>query len=236
MHLSTRRIQPSCVIFLVFVLAAILSTPLNSFAQATVVTVDPTTVLQANTQKVGANMGSQTNYDSGMIYKNLLGQNNMGGEGYQDMVVYTVPSGVTTSQTQFTFAGNTIYDEVAANYWAGATFTVIQSCSVTTDQACATTGAELGCTGTIASNTTASDPTSGPAYTINPVTNQGSNGCAAAFANGDVIVLKRSGTNAIYGVGTSTTGSGVISLETNDVCSGCGSSSYKLDISAGSST
>jgi hypothetical protein len=236
MHLSTRRIQPCYVIFLGFVLAAILSTPLNSFAQATVVTVDPTTVLQANTQKVGANMGSQTNYDSGMIYKNLLGQNNMGGEGYQDMVVYTVPSGVTTSQTQFTFAGNTIYDEVAANYWAGATFTVIQSCSVATDQACATTGAELGCTGTIASNTTASDPTSGPVYTINPVTNQGSNGCAGAFANGDVIVLKRSGTNAIYGVGTSTTGSGVISLETNDVCSGCGSSSYKLDTSAGSST
>src|SRR5271156_4760433 len=140
MHLSTRYIWSKYVIFLVLCVAAILSTAVEGFGQATVVTVDPTTVLQANTQKVGANMGSQTNYDSGMIYKNLLGQNNMGGEGYQDMVIYTVPSGVTTSQTQFTFAGNTIYDEVAANYWSGATFTVIQSCGAN-DQTCSSGGA-----------------------------------------------------------------------------------------------
>ena len=237
MHSSTRRIQPSYAIFLALFLAAILSVPRDGFSQATVVTVDPTTILQANTQKVGANMGTQTNYDSGMIYKNLLGQNNMGGEGYQDMVIYQIQSGAAPlSTTQFnTNVNNTQYDQVTANYWTGATFTVIQSCGAN-DQTCSSGGAELGCTGTIASNTIASSSPQGPTYTINPVTNQGSSGCAAAFAAGDVIVLKLTGTNAVYGVGTSTSGGGVISLETNDVCSGCGNSSFKLDTSAGSST
>ena len=237
MHSSTRRIQPSYAIFLALFFAAILSVPRDGFSQATVVTVDPTTILQANTQKVGANMGTQTNYDSGMIYKNLLGQNNMGGEGYQDMVIYQIQSGAAPlSTTQFnTNVNNTQYDQVTANYWTGATFTVIQSCGAN-DQTCSSGGAELGCTGTIASNTIASSSPQGPTYTINPVTNQGSSGCAAAFAAGDVIVLKLTGTNAVYGVGTSTSGGGVISLETNDVCSGCGNSSFKLDTSAGSST
>jgi len=237
MHSSTRRIQPSYAIFLALFLAAILSVPRDGFSQATVVTVDPTTILQANTQKVGANMGTQTNYDSGMIYKNLLGQNNMGGEGFQDMVIYQIQSGAAPlSTTQFnTNVNNTQYDQVTANYWTGATFTVIQSCGAN-DQTCSSGGAELGCTGTIASNTIASSSPQGPTYTINPVTNQGSSGCAAAFAAGDVIVLKLTGTNAVYGVGTSTSGGGVISLETNDVCSGCGNSSFLLDTSAGSST
>ncbi len=237
MHSSTRRIQPSYAIFLALFFAAILSVPRDGFSQATVVTVDPTTILQANTQKVGANMGTQTNYDSGMIYKNLLGQNNMGGEGYQDMVIYQIQSGAAPlSTTQFnTNVNNTQYDQVTANYWTGATFTVIQSCGAN-DQTCSSGGAELGCTGTIASNTIASSSPQGPTYTINPVTNQGSSGCAAAFAAGDVIVLKLTGTNAVYGVGTNTSGGGVISLETNDVCSGCGNSSFKLDTSAGSST
>src|SRR5271168_132801 len=174
MHLSTRYIWSKYVIFLVLCVAAILSTAVEGFGQATVVTVDPTTVLQANTQKVGANMGSQTNYDSGMIYKNLLGQNNIGGEGYQDLVIYEIQSGAAPlSTTQFnTNIGNTQYDEVTANYWSGATFTVIQSCGAN-DQTCSSGGAESGCTGTIASNTIASSSPQGPTYTIKNITNQG---------------------------------------------------------------
>src|SRR5271154_2765833 len=103
----------------------ILILPLAASAQ-TVVTVDPATVLRGYTQKPGANMGTPTNYDSGIMYKNLLLPANVGGEGALLQQVWQVQSGATPlSTTQFNSNNsNAQYDQVPENWWKGAKLNV----------------------------------------------------------------------------------------------------------------
>jgi len=115
-------------------------------ASAQTVSLSDGTILQGNTNRVGLNIGSIDYWDNGQILNNLIGISNPGFEPLVDRQIWSLAvAGSTTS-----FQTPNIYDGVPANYWAGATFMVEESQNG---------GAELGCTGTIASNT-------GPNYPV----------------------------------------------------------------------
>ena len=99
----------------------LLALPSPAIAQ-TVVNVDPMTTLRGYTQKPGANMGTPTNYDSGIMYKNLLLPANVGGEGALLQQIWQVQSGATPlSTTRFNSnINNSQYDQVPENWWKGA--------------------------------------------------------------------------------------------------------------------
>ncbi len=212
----------------------LLALPSPAIAQ-TVVNVDPMTTLRGYTQKPGANMGTPTNYDSGIMYKNLLLPANVGGEGALLQQIWQVQSGATPlSTTRFNSnINNSQYDQVPENWWKGAQLRVIQSCGANSEN-CSGGGAELGCSSTIVANTKAGSAPNGATYTFSPA-------CAAPIAPGDVIVLKQTFapltetqlTTGGWGAGISEANGGHISEETTDVCEGCGASSYKMDLTAG---
>src|SRR5271156_1743621 len=201
----------------------------------TIVNVDPTTTLRAYTQKPGANMGTPTNYDSGIMYKNLLLPANVGGEGAMLQQIWQGQAGASPlSTTQFNSNNsNAQYDQAPENWWKGGNFNVIQSCGANSES-CSGGGAELDCSSTIIANTKAGTSPSGAAYTFSPA-------CASPIAPGDVIVLKQTFapltetqlTTGGWGAGISEANGGHISEETTDVCEGCGASSYKMDLTAG---
>ncbi len=137
------------------------------------------TILRPNIQRGGVNIASMTYYDNGQISKNLIGQSNPGFEPVQSNQYWKLNGTGTFSRTQFSNTNK--YAVYVANIWAGASFTVTES-----------SGAELGCTGTIASNTTGVGGSTAAVYTINSTTNQGTSGCAAAFAFGDQIHIYQS--------------------------------------------
>ena len=97
-------------------------------------------VVQGKTNRMGLNIGAIDYYDNGQILKNLIGSLDPGFEPLQNQQIWALTSAGTT--TTFTIPDQ--YDGVPPNYWAGGTFSVVESQSG---------GAELGCTGTIASNT-----------------------------------------------------------------------------------
>ncbi len=219
------------------VLAVILPSlmPLSlSYAQ-TIVTVDPAKVIHSYTQKPGANMGTPTTYDSGMMYKNLLLPGNVGGEGALLQQIWQIQEGATPlAKTQFNSnINNSQYDQVPENWWKGANLHVIQSCGADSEN-CTGGGAELGCSSTITANTKAGTAPNGAVYSYAPA-------CAAPIAVGDVVVLKQSFapltetqlTTGNWGAYIGESDGGHISEENSDVCGGCGASSYKLDLTAG---
>src|SRR5271165_2719475 len=218
----------------ILLIAALMTLPSLTRAQ-TVVTVDPAKVIHQYTQKPGSNMGPPTNYDSGIIYKNLLLPANVGGEGALLQQVWQVQSGASPlSATQFNpNINNSQYDQVPENWWKGANLNVIQSCGPNSEN-CSGGGAELGCSSTIVANTKAGSSPNGATYTFSPA-------CRAPIAVGDVVVLKQTFapltetqlTTGGWGAYISEADGGHISEETTDVCDGCGASSFKMDLTAG---
>lgn len=192
-------------------------------AQAqTVVTVDPTTTIRAVTQRPGISIGTPTSYDGAHYFNNVILPQNAGGTQGQIRELWQIFNGAGSLTTTTFNTNNTNgaqFDQVPANFFAGAKFEVVQSCSNTSTGACTGAGAELGCTGTIASNTVTSGTSPfGATYTINATTNQGTSGCAAAFAVGDVVLITQTMSNStLWSVNAATTGAATIALQQADV-------------------
>jgi hypothetical protein len=200
-------------------------------ASAQTVTLNDGAIVQSNTNRVGVNIGAIDFWDQGQILKNLIGSSNPGMEPLLQQQIWALP--VAGTSTSFTVPD--IYDGVPTNYWTGGTFSVIQSQSG---------GAELGCTGTIASNTGPNYPLTGQSNYVAPVITV-STPCAAPFSAGDVILMvlyafptpESWWENGGHG-GTEGTvrGGGKLLSDTTDLCATCGKQALNMDASvAGSS-
>src|SRR5580698_7153679 len=156
-------------------LAAVTLASLSVSASAQTVVLNDGAILQSKTNRVGVNIGAIDYWDQGQILKNLIGSSNPGMEPLQDRQIWSLAAGGST--TSFTIPD--VYDGVSPNYWAGGTFTVVESQS---------SGAELGCTGTIASNTGPNYPVTSVTTWVAPVITV-SSACNAPFSVGDIIVM-----------------------------------------------
>ena len=207
--------------------AAASSSASSSAASSTTPTVvlNDSSIVQSTTKRVGVNIGEMDYWDNGQILKNLIGGINPGFEPLLNQQIWLLTSAGTTT----TFQDPDSWDGVPANYWTGATFTVVQS-----------SGPEQGCTGTISSNTgpNSSSNTGGlPSFTV-------SNACAAAFSPGDLVVLKKTtsptpeswweGNSA--GLSASISGGGKLTSDTTDLCATCGSQALAMNASASGSS
>ena len=148
------------------------------FAQAQTLSLNDGSIVRSDTNRIGINIGAIDYWDNGQILKNLIGTSNPGFEPLLDQQIWAIG----TAGTKTTFTIPDIYDGVPPNYWAGGTFTVIESESG---------GAELGCTGTIASNTGPNYPLVGQATYTSPVVTI-STACGAPFSVGDIVLMKKS--------------------------------------------
>lgn len=187
------------------------------------VVLNDASILRSNTKRAGLNLGSINYYDNGQLLKNLIGALNPGFEPTISQQIWVVTNpGTTTS-----FTDPDSYDPVPANYWAGGTFTVIASQSG---------GAELGCTGTIASNTGPNYPNennTSPSFTM-------AKACPAAFNVGDIVVFSKNTTptpeswweNNQSGFWSSISGGGKLLSDTTDLCSTCGKQALQLNATA----
>src|SRR6266702_4388083 len=112
----------------------------NPYIYGQTLTISDSVVVNSTPQKVGINIGALDYYDNGQGLKNIVGEIDPGFEPVQNAQIQVINAAGTTT----TFADYNQYDIVPLNYWQGGTFTVVAS---------QTGGAELGCTGTIASQT-----------------------------------------------------------------------------------
>ena len=213
------------------VAASILSIfPLSVYTQT--LSLNDGSVVQGKTNRMGLNIGAIDYYDNGQILKNLIGSLDPGFEPLQNRQIWALTLAGTT--TTFTIPDQ--YDGVPPNYWAGGTFTVVESQSG---------GAELGCTGTIASNTGPNYPLIGQTtYTSPEITV--SSPCNAAFSVGDTVVLNKatfptpeswweSGSRG--GMAGTVTGGAQLLSDTTDLCATCGTQSLNMNATVkGSST
>jgi len=287
------------------VLALGCALPLVGAAQT--LTLNDAATAVAKPMRIGVNMGNCENYDNGQILKTL---NACGGNpGFEPIVVRQIQA-LTAAGTRKSFTDYDKYSLFAPDILAGSTFTIVESASA---------GAELGCTGTIASHTgpnlahiTSGAVTSGiatltamnnfasgssvtlrnigaalsafngqtvkisratpstfsfrttndatvettalnayaqtdsayapPVYTIDPRTNQGSSGCAAAFAAGDQVEMtlaEPSTSEAEWesgympGVNGPNLANGAQLLsDTSDLCATCGSQALEVNLPA----
>jgi hypothetical protein len=200
-------------------------------ASAQTVSLNDGAILQSNTNRVGVNIGAIDYWDQGQILKNLIGTSNPGMEPLQDRQIWAVAAAGTTT----TFTVPDIYDDVSPNYWAGATFTVVESQS---------SGAELGCTGTIASNTGPNYPLSGVTTWVAPVVTV-SAPCAAPFSVGDIVLMGKVTfptpedwweTGGRGGTSGSVKGGAQLLSDTTDLCATCGTQALNMNApTAGSS-
>jgi len=218
---------PKAIIFALYIgfgIGHVLTSAQTSSATATpTVALNDSSILRSNTKRAGLNLGSINYYDNGQLLKNLIGVLNPGFEPMISQQIWVVTSPGTASS----FTDPDIYDPVPANYWTGATFTVIASQSG---------GAELGCTGTIASNTGPNYPSESnksPVFTM-------SKACPAAFNTGDIVVLSKtesstpesSWENNQAGYWSSVSGGGKLLSDNTDLCSTCGKQALQLNAAA----
>lgn len=193
-------------------------------------------ILRSQPNRVGLNIGSINYWDNGQVLKNLIGSNNPGFEPLTQRQIWAL----TSTGTATTFTDPDQWDGVPANYWAGGTFTIIQS---------QTGGSELGCTGTIASNTGPNYPTNTetpPVFTV-------SSACAASFSQGDVVVLNKKffptpeswwepnpavvlEQSGVGGIWASISGGGRLLSDTTDLCATCGTQALTMDATASGSS
>lgn len=160
---STKKLR-SCLLVCVGVMSLLAS--LGVSAQQPTITPDESTTIVQSTKKIGINLNGPAYYGSGELYKNLLWRNpGFEPDLYRDKFA-AYQAGTTT-----TFTAPSQYDPVVANFWKGATFRLYRG-----------SPKALVCSGTIASNTTASSST-GPTYTF-------ASACSTAVQEGDVIVLR----------------------------------------------
>jgi Chitobiase/beta-hexosaminidase C-terminal domain len=201
------------------------------WAQTPTLSLDDTNIVQANTNRIGINIGAINYWDNGQILKNLIGSINPGFEPLIDRQIWALDRAGTTA-TSFTIPDQ--YDGVPPNYWTGGTFTVIGTQSGT--------GGELGCTGNITSN-------SGPNYPVNGVTNwvppvvTVAKACNAPFSAGDIIIISKmiptpeswwEGSNG--GFWGSVAGGGKLLSQTTGLCDTCGSQALNMNAMANGST
>jgi hypothetical protein len=188
-------------------------------------------VVQSNTNRIGLNIGAIDYYDNGQILKNLIGSINPGFEPLLQQQIWAL----TAAGSATTFTVPDQYDGAPPNYWTGGTFTVVESQSG---------GAELGCTGTIASNTGPNYPLVGQStYTAPTITV--SSPCNAAFSVGDTIIMSKSTfptpeswweTGSQGGIWGSVSGGGQLLSDTTDLCATCGTQSLNMNATASGSS
>jgi len=186
---------------------------------------------QNNVNRIGLNIGSIDYWGSGQILKNLIGATNPGFEPLQSRQIWPLTADGTTT----TFAVPDKYDGVPPNYWAGGSFTVVESQSG---------GAELGCTGTIASNTGPNYPLVGQStYTAPTITV--SSPCAAPFSAGDSIIISNANaptpeswweSGALGGMSGSVSGGAQLLSDTTDLCATCGTQALNMNAMASGSS
>ena len=188
-------------------------------------------IVQSSPNRIGVNIGAIDYWDSGQILKNLIGATNPGFEPLQNRQIWALTAAGTT--TAFTIPDQ--YDGVPPNYWAGATFTVVESQSG---------GAELGCTGLIASNTGPNYPLVGQSTYAAPVMTV-STPCNAAFSVGDSVVISKTTfptpeawweSGGLGGMMGSVSGGAQLLSDTTDLCATCGTQSLNMNAAAGGSS
>ncbi len=199
-------------------------------AAAQTLTLNDGAILQSNPGRAGLNIGAIDYWDQGQILKNLIGSSNPGFEPLQNRQIWSLIAAGTTT----TFTVPDIYDTIPANYFAGGTFTVVETQSG---------GAEMGCTGTIASNT-------GPDYPVADVTTWVSptvtvaTPCAAPFAVGDIIILSKITyptpeswweTGGLGGTAGSVSGGAQLLSDTTDLCATCGTQALNMNATTANS-
>jgi hypothetical protein len=200
-------------------------------AQSQTLTLNDGSVVQSNTNRIGINIGAIDYWDNGQILKNLIGSSNPGFEPLQNQQIWALDA--TGSTTTFTIPD--IYDGVPADYWAGGTFTVVESQSG---------GAELGCTGTIASNTGPNYPLTGQSTYYAPVITT-STACSAPFSVGDIVIISKVTyptpeawweTGGRAGIAGTVTGGAQLLSDTTDLCANCGTQALNMNASVTGST
>ena len=201
---------------------------ISTAAMGQTVSLNDGSILRSNPHRAGVNIGAIDYWDNGQMLKNLIGSTNPGFEPLIDQQIWAL--NVAGTSTTFTVPDN--WDGVQPNYWAGGTFKVIESQSG---------GAELGCTGTIASNTGPNYPTnSGTGHPVVTV----SSGCAAPFSIGDQIIMTKVfsptpeswwETNGLGGFSGVVSGGAQLLSDTTDLCATCGKQSLNLNASAAGS-
>jgi hypothetical protein len=188
-------------------------------------------IVRSNTNRIGINIGAIDYWDNGQILKNLIGSSNPGFEPLQAQQIWALGTAGTT--TTFTIPDK--YDGVPPNYWSGGTFTVVQSQSG---------GAELGCTGTIASNTGPNYPLIGQSTYTAPVVTT-STACSAPFNAGDLVVMKMSAfptpeswweNSGHGGISGTVSGGAQLLSDTTDLCATCGTQALNMNASASGSS
>src|SRR5580698_1922489 len=204
-------------------LAAVTLASLSVSASAQTVSLNDGSLLQSNTNRVGVNIGAIDYWDQGQILKNLIGSSDPGMEPLQDRQIWSLAAAGTS--TSFTIPD--IYDTVPPNYWTGGTFTVVESQSG---------GAELGCTGTIVSNTGPNYPNennTSPVFTM-------SKGCSGPFSIGDIVIFNKTFSptpeswweSSQAGFWMSVSGGGKLLSDTTDLCSKCGTQAVQMNATA----
>ncbi len=214
--------------FAVFVSYVLAFCSVSSLAQT--LTLNDGSIVQGNTSRIGVNIGAIDYYDNGQILKNLIGSLNPGFEPLQNRQIWAL----TAAGTSVTFTIPDQYDGVPPNYWVGGTFTVVESQSG---------GAELGCTGAIASNTGPNYPLVGQLIYLAPVITV-STPCNAPFSVGDTVVLSKSTfptpeswwEGSQGGMWGSVSGGAQLLSDTTDLCATCGTQALNMSaIASGSS-
>ena len=218
-------------VYFAAVLAAVAMISLSVSASAQTLSLNDGSILQSNTSRVGVNIGAIDYWDQGQILKNLIGSSDPGMEPLQDRQIWAL----TKAGTANTFTIPDIYDTVPANYWAGGTFTIVEVQAG---------GAELGCTGTISSNTGPNYPVASVTTWVDPVITV-SSGCSAPFSVGDIIVMSKTTfptpeswweTGGLGGTAGTVNGGGQLLSDTTDLCATCGTQALNMNATvAGSS-
>jgi hypothetical protein len=229
------------IIFIFLILTSIFT--LEPHAAAQTVTLNDSTVI-SNTARGGINIDLPTG-----AFPDLKNYYAFGNPGFEPVLMQQIFQfqGVNSNSSPTSFqwdVNNTQYEGYDPNQWAGATFSVIQG-----SYASGTSDPALGCTGTVATSTNVSG--AGPIFTINPATNQGSNGCAGSLGvAGQVITVSTnnqmsnvfptpasvwaSGSNGTS-FGITLQGGATVAGETTDLCATCGQQSLLLTVPAGGS-
>lgn len=137
-------------------------------ASAQRVTFDENVVINPAPYRIGINIGSQ-DYYSGELMKNLVCNMNCGFEPALTQEIWPVTYGTATTFR----SDNASWDSAPANYWKGATITVVQS-----------SGPARNCSAKVTAQTAAVPGKTGPVFTFSPP-------CKGAIRTGDLVVLSR---------------------------------------------
>lgn len=192
---------------------------------AQTVTPNEAVTVVASPRRIGMNIGDTNWFSNGNIYKNIIGQNNPTFEPLEERRIWALSSAGTTT----TFTSPIAFDNYPPNYWVGANFVIIYGQSG---------GAEVGCTGTITSNTGPNWPGSG-----NVAPTFVTSACPAAFSIGDIVIvfqnrfptLESDWEGGFNGFAAQQSGGGKLESDTTDLCATCGTQSLLMDATTGTS-